>query len=62
MDASHVSLVSLRLNAEGFELYRCDKNISLGLNLVRIKKLCQNLVQTITRLSIENDIIYYIHR
>jgi hypothetical protein len=35
MDSSHVSLVALQLKAEGFELYRCDRNISLGLNLVR---------------------------
>lgn len=35
MDSSHVSLVSLTLRAEGFESYRCDRNITLGLNLVR---------------------------
>ena len=32
MDSSHVSLVSLELKADGFEPYRCDKNITLGLN------------------------------
>ena len=35
MDSSHVALVSLSLKNEGFELFRCDRNISLGLNLVR---------------------------
>ncbi len=35
MDSSHVSLVALKLKAEGFDLYRCDRNISLGMNLVR---------------------------
>lgn len=35
MDSSHVALVSLSLKNEGFDLFRCDRNISLGLNLVR---------------------------
>lgn len=35
MDSSHVSLVALQLNREGFDAFRCDRNISLGLNLVR---------------------------
>ena len=29
MDSSHVALVTLNLNSEGFEEYRCDKPISL---------------------------------
>jgi len=33
MDSSHVSLVSLNLRAEGFETYRCDRNLSMGINL-----------------------------
>ena len=35
MDTSHVSLVSLLLQADGFEPYRCDRNISLGINMGR---------------------------
>ena len=35
MDSSHVALVALSLKNEGFEMYRCDRNISLGMNLVR---------------------------
>ena len=35
MDSSHVSLVSLLLRSDGFETYRCDRNLSLGLNLQR---------------------------
>lgn len=34
MDSSHVSLVALQLKSEGFDNYRCDRNISLGLNMV----------------------------
>lgn len=35
MDNSHVSLVSLNLRAEGFDKYRCDRNLSMGMNLGR---------------------------
>jgi len=34
MDSSHVSLISLSLNKEGLEDYRCDRSLFLGLNLV----------------------------
>ena len=30
MDSSHVSLVALTLRADGFEHYRCDRNVSMG--------------------------------
>lgn len=33
MDNSHVALVSLKLVAEQFESYRCDRNIPLGVNV-----------------------------
>lgn len=39
MDGAHVSLVSLQLNESGFEEYRCDKNITLGLNLGDLSKI-----------------------
>ncbi len=39
MDSSHVSLVALFLRAEGFELYRADRNISLGINLGNMAKI-----------------------
>jgi proliferating cell nuclear antigen len=39
MDSSHVSLVSLNLKATGFDTYRCDRNISLGLNLASLSKI-----------------------
>lgn len=35
MDNSHVSLVSLELRSDGFEKYRCDRNLSMGVNLAR---------------------------
>jgi len=39
MDSSHVSLVALFLRAEGFEMYRADRNISLGINLGNMSKI-----------------------
>ena len=32
MDSSHVSLVDVNLRAEGFDPYRCDRNLTLGVN------------------------------
>jgi len=39
MDSSHVSLVSLLLRENGFESFRCDRPISLGLNLGSMSKI-----------------------
>ena len=39
MDSAHISLVSLGMKEEGFEEYRCDKNITLGLNLIDFGKV-----------------------
>ena len=38
MDSSHVALVSLVMRSEGFESYRCDRSISLGISLIRYFK------------------------
>ena len=35
MDSAHVSLVSLNMRCEGFDTYRCDRNLSMGINLGR---------------------------
>lgn len=35
MDNSHVSLVSLTLKSDGFDKYRCDRNLTMGMNLAR---------------------------
>ncbi|KAK4356006.1 hypothetical protein RND71_024977 [Anisodus tanguticus] len=39
MDSSHVALVALLLRSEGFEHYRCDRNISMGMNLGNMVKM-----------------------
>uniref|UniRef100_A0A1B6DFU3 DNA sliding clamp PCNA n=1 Tax=Clastoptera arizonana TaxID=38151 RepID=A0A1B6DFU3_9HEMI len=45
MDNSHVSLVSLNLRSDGFDKYRCDRNLSMGINLgsmIKIMKCSAN--------------------
>ena len=39
MDTSHVALVSLNLSMEGFESYRCDSNVVLGVNIANLSKV-----------------------
>ena len=41
MDSSHVSLVSLKLDSDGFEHFRCDRSFNMGMNL-------NNMVRTDT--------------
>jgi len=50
MDSSHVSLVSLFLRADGFEHFRADRNMSLGINLSSMAKIlkCASADDTIT--------------
>lgn len=38
-DNNHETFVSVQLNREGFEEYRCDRNITLGMNLNRSVKI-----------------------
>lgn len=35
MDTSHVSLVSLNMRCDGFDKFRCDRSLSMGINLTR---------------------------
>ncbi|GAA5941993.1 uncharacterized protein JCM15063_004265 [Sporobolomyces koalae] len=39
MDNSHVALVSLYLAKSGFQDYRCDRDMSLGMSLVSLQKI-----------------------
>ncbi|XP_061394821.1 proliferating cell nuclear antigen [Musca vetustissima] len=50
MDNSHVSLVSLTLRSDGFDKFRCDRNISMGMNLSSMAKIlkCANNDDTVT--------------
>lgn len=39
MDSSHVSLCSLKLRHDGFGHFRCDRSVTLGLNLTNLGKI-----------------------
>ena len=39
MDNSHVSLVSVSLRADGFDKFRCDRQLSMGMNLGSMSKI-----------------------
>ncbi|CAG0917833.1 unnamed protein product [Notodromas monacha] len=39
MDNSHVSLVSLNMGSEGFDKFRCDRNLTMGMNLASLSKI-----------------------
>lgn len=39
MDSSHVALVSLLLRSDGYEHYRCDRNLSMGVNVNNMAKM-----------------------
>ncbi|KAF7722475.1 proliferating cell nuclear antigen [Apophysomyces ossiformis] len=39
MDNSHVALVAMLLRADGFDPYRCDRNLPLGVNLTSLNKI-----------------------
>ncbi|CAH1114619.1 unnamed protein product [Psylliodes chrysocephalus] len=50
MDNSHVSLVSLTLKSDGFDKYRCDRNLTMGMNLASMSKIfkCSSNDDTVT--------------
>ena len=39
MDSSHVSLVALLLRSEGFDKFRADRSVALGINLASMVSL-----------------------
>lgn len=56
MDNSHVSLVSLTLRSDGFDKFRCDRNLSMGMNLSSMAKIlkCANNDDTLTMKAQDN--------
>lgn len=46
MDSSHVSLVALLLRADGFDHYRCDRPISMGMNLANMVRALTATLRT----------------
>lgn len=39
MDVAHVSLVNVLLRGQGFEMFRCDRNLALGIHLASLSKV-----------------------
>lgn len=39
MDSSHVALCGLNLGNDAFETYRCDRNVTLGINIQTMSKI-----------------------
>uniref|UniRef100_A0A671S7X6 DNA sliding clamp PCNA n=1 Tax=Sinocyclocheilus anshuiensis TaxID=1608454 RepID=A0A671S7X6_9TELE len=56
MDSSHVSLVQLTLRSDGFDSYRCDRNLAMGVNLSSMSKIlkCAGNEDTITLRAEDN--------
>ena len=42
MDSTHVGLATLLLKSEGFDDFRCDRNLSLGINLTSLTKIIKS--------------------
>ena len=57
MDSAHVSLVALGMKEEGFEEYRCDKPMTLGVSITNLAKVlrCGGNEDSLT-LSCEDDV------
>jgi proliferating cell nuclear antigen len=39
MDEAHVSLITMSLRSQAFEMFRCDRSLSLGINLTNFSKV-----------------------
>jgi len=57
MDSSHVSLVSMLLQAEGFEPWKCDQTFQLGIHLAHLMKLlrCMHVKDSVELIYKENS-------
>lgn len=56
MDNAHVSLVSLNLRSDGFDKYRCDRNLSMGMSIASMTKIlrCAGSEDTVTLRAVDN--------
>ena len=60
MDSSHVSLVTVRIPRETFEDFRCDRNLSLGLNLGSVTKVIKTANNDdVLTLKVKDGSYYY---
>ena len=56
MDSSHVCLCSVLMRSEAFDPYRCDRNLTLGMNCGTMSKIlkCAGNDESITLRSEDN--------
>ncbi|XP_017888693.1 proliferating cell nuclear antigen-like isoform X2 [Ceratina calcarata] len=56
MDNAHVSLISINLRSDGFDKYRCDRNLSMGMNIACMYKIlrCAGSDETVTLRASDN--------
>ncbi|KAK0182872.1 hypothetical protein PV327_000961 [Microctonus hyperodae] len=56
MDNAHVSLVSLNLRSDGFDKYRCDRNLSMGMSIPTMAKVLKGAAaeDTVTLRAADN--------
>ncbi|KAF7991547.1 hypothetical protein HCN44_008918 [Aphidius gifuensis] len=56
MDNAHVSLVSMNLRSDGFDKYRCDRNLSMGMSIAVMSKIlkCATTNDTVTMRAVDN--------
>lgn len=43
MDSAHVCLIALLLRSSGFEHYRCDRNLNIGVSLTNLGKIMKSV-------------------
>lgn len=64
MDSSHVCLCSVLLKADSFDPYRCDRNLTLGMNCVTLSKIlkCAGNDESITVRAEDNaDTVSFVY-
>lgn len=62
MDSSHVSLVQLTLRSDGFDSYRCDRNLAMGVNLSRSDFSLRTIRKTYTRVVVLQSTVNILQR
>lgn len=63
MDLAHVSLVHLMLRADGFDSFRCDRSLALGINMASMSKIlkCAGSKDAVTlKADDEGDTMAYV--
>lgn len=60
MDASHIVLVHLKLDAENFEFYHCARKVNIGVNMLNFHKLIKTINSSDTLTLFLDDSLNYL--